>query len=228
METAITTQETIEVKPVTIDLVRWQGYSIEAERIADAVIISDDSENEMALSAVKKIKTFYREVEEARKESVSPFNDYVKRINDMFRPIADSLAKAEFIIKQKMLAFNNEKERIRREEQERLRKQHEEEVRRAQQEAKAKNIEPVIPLPPPILMEENSVKTDGASASFVSVWKAQVTDLKTLLAGVVAGTVPIDAVIPNESFLNKQAKAYKKDGVYAGVKFYEEKQPRIR
>jgi len=48
-------------------------------------------------------------------------------------------------------------------------------------------------------------------------WKAVVTDLRALIAGIVAGSVPIQAVKVDMAFLDNQAKALKGDLPYPGV-----------
>lgn len=228
VQEVVETVRKVEIPPFEIDTIKWKGFSIEAKRIADEIIITDDEENGMALNTVKKIKEFGEKVEDGRKQYVNPLNEWVKFINGIFNPITTDIDSAEKVIKRKMLDFEQEKERVRREEEARLRKEHEEQVKKAQEEAKKNKTEPVIIAPPPKLMEEKSVKTEMAGASFISVWKAEVTDLKGLVKAILDGKAPIEAIQPDMSFLNKQAKSYKKDGVIAGVKFFEEKTVSVR
>jgi uncharacterized membrane protein YqiK len=48
-------------------------------------------------------------------------------------------------------------------------------------------------------------------------WNATVRDFKTLVDAVAKGSVPIEALLPNETFLNNQAKALKDNLQYPGV-----------
>jgi hypothetical protein len=84
-----------EVKiPVAIELAKWHGRSIEMERMAAEITVTDDEEDELATAYLSKVKGFAREVNDAKNLHLAPFEKYINRIKDMFLPISGSAVKA--------------------------------------------------------------------------------------------------------------------------------------
>jgi len=237
METNIIQSEEIKVDPLRVDLVKWNAYSIEAEQTADFITITDDEENGMAINTLSKIKQFGKEVESARTETVKPLNDLVKRVNNMYKPITESLSKSETVIKGKMLVFSNEKERIRREEEAKRQREFEEAKkkaeaerieaqRKADAEAKKNKTAPVIVEqkfvePPAPLMQEKSVRSSEGMATVQKSWKGEVSNPMDILKGIIAGNISITVIEFKPSELNNFAKAKKVEGVFDGIKVFE-------
>ena len=76
---------------------------------------------------------------------------------------------------------------------------------------------------------EAAAKTTGTS--FTVVYLASVdtpTDLRDLLAAIVAGKVPVAAVQPNEKWLNDYAKATQGAVAMPGVRFYTKDQVSVK
>jgi hypothetical protein len=61
-----------------------------------------------------------------------------------------------------------------------------------------------------------------AGISTRTTYRAEVTDVDALIAAVAAGKVPKQALIPNEKFLNEQARSYKSALNWPGVKVVED------
>jgi hypothetical protein len=218
----------IKLQPIEVRTGELAKFVEEAQFVSETLVIVDDESNNKALAAVKNIKGYLTQAESIRKGYVAPLNDVVTHINGIFKQFTVEFDKAEDVIKKKMNAYRIEKERVRLEEEKRLKIEHEKAVAKAEKAAEKKGVEFVPPPPPPVLMKETTVRAGDATASFVSKWSAEVTDLKALLQGVIDGKVPMDAIEPNMKFLNAQAKAYKKPDVFAGVKFNEEKTVSVR
>ena len=53
-------------------------------------------------------------------------------------------------------------------------------------------------------------------------YRAELTDKLALVKAVVAGLVPLNAVDPNMTFLNNQARVLKEDLIYPGVRVVQE------
>ena len=119
-------------------------------------------------------------------------------------------------------------ERRKREEEERLariaaEKQAEEEaIQRAidlaaagEDEAADAVLEETI-IAAPVIIPASAPKPTGSVAR--KNYTAEVTDLKALVAAVAAGTVPLMAIVANDSFLSSQAKTFKEQFSYPGVK----------
>ena len=127
-----------------------------------------------------------------------------------------------------------EAEAARRAEEEALRKA--EEARRAGDEAAAKAAmaeaarkaamaekreekADVVALAPVVV----EAAPEAQGISYRTTYSAEVTDLKALLAGVLEGRVPAEAVMPNEKFLGASARALKSAMNWPGVRVVAKK-----
>lgn len=68
----------------------------------------------------------------------------------------------------------------------------------------------------PVVIQAAAPKPTGSVAR--KTYSAEVVDLKALVAAVAAGTVPLMAILPNESFIGNQARAMKEAFSMPGVK----------
>lgn len=171
----------IKPEDLKIDLTRWHGLSIQAEKTAQSIEITCDDEDQMAADALSEIKSFQKQVEQARKEEVTPFNDLVSRVNAMFRPISDSISNAETIIKGKVKAYRMEKERIRQENERKQREEFEKKIAEEKRKAEAENREQRILAPPPTTLPV-AATTHGSIGKTTGkkFWNYEVTDIEAL------------------------------------------------
>lgn len=96
------------------------------------------------------------------------------------------------------------------------------EARRMAREAdEAEGQAMVAPAPVPVAPVEAPTAIKGVS--YAENWKAEVTNLKALLKGILEGIVPITAVQPDQSVLDKAAKAMKEHMTWPGVRAYMER-----
>lgn len=65
------------------------------------------------------------------------------------------------------------------------------------------------------------VVAPGELTSSVPKWEAEVVSIKELCAAIAAGTVPEEAVTPNQTFLNRAAGTFKDQGRWPGVRFVQ-------
>lgn len=86
----------------------------------ESLDIDSDSMLAIAGDELTTLKTHYKKLEEARKFHVGPLNEEVKYINNWFRDALACMDQAEGSLKRKMLTYQNEQERKRREEQARI------------------------------------------------------------------------------------------------------------
>jgi aspartate carbamoyltransferase catalytic subunit len=172
----------IEVGTEKIDLVRWNGFSIEAERIAEGIVITDDVEEGMAVDSLSRIKTFQKQTEDARKLHVEPFNILVKRVNNAFKPIAESLERAEAGIKEKIKFYRVQKERVRQEEESRRRVEYEKQLAVERAKAKAGESAKIVAPPPTIMPAATTTHGDVGAATSKKFWNFEVVDMAALAA----------------------------------------------
>lgn len=141
------------------------------------------------------------------------------------------LVEAETYLKRGMAVYQEQEEKRRREEERRLqeeaRKKAEEDrlalAIEAEQAGDKLSAEELIaaPVEAPVVVVKSETKAAGVS--FRDNWKARVNDLRALARGVADGTVPAMAILPNQSFLDNQARASKGEIKYPGVQSYAEK-----
>jgi hypothetical protein len=170
----------IEVGTEKIDLVRWNGFSIEAERIAEGIVITDDVEEGMAVDSLSRIKTFQKQTEDARKLHVEPFNILVKRVNNAFKPIAESLERAEAGIKEKIKFYRVQKERVRQEEESRRRVEYEKQLAVERAKAKAGESAKIVAPPPTIMPAATTTHGDVGAATSKTFWNYEIASLPDL------------------------------------------------
>lgn len=82
---------------------------------ARAIITAEDYE--VAAAELQAIKGKSREIDEQRKQLVKPIDLARRAVQDFFTPPLDWLSKAEAVLKSKLVAYQNEQDRLRREDQ---------------------------------------------------------------------------------------------------------------
>lgn len=203
META----QAIELPTIpspTIDIVRYNGYSIEAKKTAEMISVVDDVEATLAVDARSKIKTYIKEAEADRKSKKEPFLDMGRRIDNAYNTFIDTFKAADKIIADKLIFFQQEKERLAKEEQARQLAEYQKKIAEEQARAKAEyeaklkaereraklehrkaeviqKEEPKIIAPPPmILAPETTIRGSQGASTFKKYWNYKVTDIHAL------------------------------------------------
>lgn len=194
-------------------------------KVAERMEIASPADYRWAADELRQVKTKMKELDSDRRKITSKLDAAKKSIMDLFREPLQFLADAETVIKRKMLAWQQEEERKRREaealarenqrkEQERLQAQ----AKKAEQRGKVEQAEalrqqadatPAIAPPAPQKVAGLSTRED---------WEAEVVDKMALVKAVAAGKVPIEALDVNMPLLNKMARALKQSLAWDGVK----------
>lgn len=196
------------------------------------VVITNHDEYERANHIGQGIKRLIKEVKETFALPKKLSDEAHKAICGAEKKHLNPLLEDEAKLKRLVTNYQEEQERKRRAEQRRL----EEDARKKAEEeraAEAKAAEDFFgkeaaenvmqaPIVVPTVQAPRAVpKVEGVSSR--ENWKAEVFDLKMLVAAVAAGTVPIAAIQANETFLNGQARALKAEFSYPGVRAKSEK-----
>lgn len=186
----------------------------------------------------QKAGDFLRVVKSMASEITTFFEPLKKKAHEAHKALTaaekDKLAplvEAETYLKRGMAAYQEAEEKRRREEERRLqeeaRKKAEEErlqlAIEAEQAGDKVSAEELIaaPVEAPVVIVQSETKAAGIS--FRDNWKSRVVDVRALARGVADGTVPAMAILPNQSFLDNQARASKGEIKYPGVQTYSEK-----
>lgn len=201
---------------------------------AKALVIKTATDYLHAGELLKGIKALRRKIEDHYDAIKRPLNDLRKQVLSMEADDLDDVVKAERLVGGAIALYDHE-ERERRE-AERIRLQAEADLRAKEQakalsksllkqaeqytgeiakvlkaEAKAVLANPVseeVTLPDAPKVPGLSVRTQTS---------AEVQDLRALVAAVAKGTVPLEAVMPNQPFLNGLARSLGDDLKFPGV-----------
>lgn len=218
----------IEVKPIDTKSAR------ESTEIAEGLMnetslfkIKTQIDYELAADMLKRIKSKYNEVDNIRKNITKPLDMAKKAVMELFNKPLTLLSNAESKLKENMIAFHNEQERIRKAEEEKLRKKAEEEELKKKEalEVRAQKAEEKgdtekanelrekkedIFVPTPILSEPEQPK----GISYKTLWSAEIVD---------QSQIPREYLIPNMQLLDKLASVYKDTKEIPGIKFVSKK-----
>lgn len=189
---------------------------------------------EMALAAgedLHKVKALAKDLEERRKAITGPINKALREVNALFRPAKNWLGSAESIIKNQLLEFSNEQDRIAREAQAKIdaaaRKEREKLERKARiaetlrLSAKAEELKEEAATKIAPVVESAAPKIEGVSRR--ETWKAEVTDRGELLEHIVKFRPDLMTLVTiDQAGLNTLARLHKEDLGLPGVEVVKE------
>lgn len=215
--------ETIDIKPIDVSSVKQaENETSLIIKEAQSLVISNNSDYELAGNLRMRIKGKIKDLDEKRKSITQPLDMVKKNIMALFNPIIDRLNEGVMTIDKGALAYEEEQERMAREAQAKA----EEEARKAREKAEAKarefeakgktekaaewqeKAEAVVA--PVIIAEIPKVAGQGTR----EIWRAEVIDFKKL---------PDAWKLPNQSALDKHAQNTKGKVSISGVIFKMEK-----
>ena len=201
----------VRVKPEQDVLVRaFYDQALGLKEYAEQRVITTVADLKPAtddLSIIAKVK---KGLNEKRAEYLKPLEEHKQAIRDAFDTLLEPILQADKITCDKILAFQQEQKRIRREQ---------EEINRMRMEAAQKELalkgeqtEPVelveVVLPPP-----KKVSTDMGTTGMVDHWKYEVFDFALL---------PNEYKLLDTAMLNAIAKKHHDTKQIPGVRFYNE------
>ncbi len=180
---------------------------------------------------LQAIKILAKEVNGKRLAITKPLNDALKEVNALFKPAKEWLSQAETILKGKILAFQNEQERLARELQAKAdadaRKEREKLERRAAKaeakgkEDKAEELRDQAETQIAPKVTSAAPKLSGISRR--ETWKAEVTDKEAFLRFVVNQRPDLLPIVKiDSSALNGMARSLKGELDLPGVKVSKE------
>jgi len=107
--------------------------------LAFGATVAGQPEADAAATHLQAVKSYFKRIEDLRKELVKPLNDTVKKINELFKPATDLATKTEKVWKDKLVEFHTQQESKRRIQEARDREAADKE--RAKLEARAERLE---------------------------------------------------------------------------------------
>lgn len=236
----MTTQTANSVSYDLATAARLEAHADGAIASLSEFIIDSPTMFEIAGEELRNVKAQQKEVEAARVSITKPLNDALRNTNAVFGKAAAKWDQAETVIKRAMLKYQDEQDALAREAQaaadkaaqvQRLTLMAEAAVafKEAEAAAAAGNMDAhaaaletanaantmseVITFTPAVVA---APKLSGISTR--KTYGALVTNFKVLVAAVAEGKAPLECLIPDQTFLAAQARAYKKEGaLFPGV-----------
>ena len=189
---------------------------------------------DMALKAgvgLKEIKALAKELNRKRIEITGPFNQGLKKVNDLFRPAKDWLTQAEELMKSKLLYYQQEQDRIAREAQAKADEEARKErvklekaadlAAQAGMDDRAEELEEQAQVHEAPVIQSAAPKLEGIHTRVT--WKAEVTNKMEFVKYVIEKRPDLLWLIEiNQSKLNAQAIALKESLDLPGIKAVKE------
>ena len=222
-------EKQIVVAPISTEVaVRAQQEAPAMLKQAEAIVIMTQEHYEGANNVLKVVKDKYRELDAKRKEITKPLDQAKKAVMDLFREPLEILNKAESILKQAMISYADEQDRLRREEQRKLelkakaeedrkRKDLEDRAKKWADKGKAEKADELLDQAEDVHVDAQvvaPVTEQPKGVSFRESWSAKVVDEEK---------VPREYLSVNIQALNKVAQATKGAIKIPGVEFKMEK-----
>lgn len=176
--------ENLEKNLIEID----KGKLAILDRIA-SLEIRNTPEMEQAVALTKRIKEEKAKIDEIKDLLVKPLKVQAKAIEAKLKPRIDELDNAESMLKQKMVNYTLEQDKVRLQKEEILRKEQE---KKYLKELKKSEKEGIIPPPPPEPVTIEKQKIEGFSMRMSWDYRIINVDL-----------IPRDFMIPDDKKIRK-------------------------
>lgn len=190
-------------------VVAFYNEAVKLKEYAEARVITTISDLKPANDDLNIIRRLKKAMEARRKEYLAPFQDHVKEVNEAYKNLMQPVDIADKITTDKMLTFNREQDRIRREQEEinRLREQAAQKQKELTGEiAEVEVVEVVTEAP-------KHISTEMGSTGVREIWKWELTDFSL---------VPDDYKMINAGVLTPVVKASKGKIKIAGIRIYND------
>lgn len=219
------------VEPEAEKTTALERRALAVAKTAKAFVIVTPDDFRCAGDFLRDVKTALAEIDELCDPPVEAAHKAHKAALAVKRRLTAPFLEAESVLKPLMAKYQEQEEKRRKEEERRLqeeanRKAEEERLLLAidaEQAGDKESAEELLaaPVEAPVVVVKSETKVAGVS--FRDNWKSRVVDLRALARGVAEGTVPATAILPNQAFLDNQARASKGEIKYPGVQTYSEK-----
>lgn len=219
----------ITIKPIrTEEATKATEQAVVVLDNAHQITITNQQGYDAGAEFVVEVKKRYKALDAKEKEMTGPLNKAKGVILDLFRKPKSMYKEAEMFVKDRLIVYEDEQERIRKEQEEQLRRQAEvEEARQKKvleedankfaeewEDEKAEELRKQakeIHIEAPVLAPRTEIPK---GVSYRKNWKFRIVDINKL---------PRKYMIPNEKLLGDFARATKGTIQIEGIEFYYEK-----
>lgn len=222
---------TLLVSSDTLAPICDEGITLAAE-IKELAVLDQDSFS-LAGAYLLAVKEYRKKVAEIMDPVIKAAHQLHKTAMDQKKRLEEPALKAEGVLKGRMATYEAECRRRSLEaedaaRQEQARRSEEAQLQAAlQAEANGDGLgaQAILEAPPPILFTPPpQVETPRAEGiSFRDRYFVEVEDLRALAGAVAAGTVPVEAVLPNLVWLNGMARQLREQCRIPGVRIKRER-----
>ena len=202
----------ILVKPETnAEIMAFYQQALSLRKFAEARIITCNDDLKPANDDLVIIRTVKKSMEARRKEYLSPFQNHIKEVNEAYKTLMEPIEQADKITTDKMLAFDAEQKRKRKEAE----AIEAEKLALARREAELKGGEITVDLTPVEKPEPvpDRIRTDMGSSGQRDIWKWELQDINL---------VPREYLMINAGMLTPIVKASKGKINIPGIRIYNE------
>ena len=195
------------------EVVAFYNEALKLQEYAQERVITEVAHLTPATEDLSIIARLKKALEEKRKEYVKPLQDHVKAINDAFKALMEPIEVADQVTRKKILAFQEEQERIRAEQ---------EEINRLKIEAAKREMELKGELTEEVGLVEvieaptDRLETDLGDLGMATIWKFEVIDFALL---------PDRFKMENATLIGKVVRAGERE--IPGVRIWSEKNLRV-
>jgi hypothetical protein len=186
---------------------------------------------EAAAEDLRKIKALSKELEENRKAITKPLDDEKAGIMDFYRPAQTFLGDAEVLLKRKLMNYQADQERIRREAQAKAeaeaRKERERLEKQAQKAEASGKAEQAEALRENATLVSTNVVQEAPKLTGIAtrtIWRGRVIDKHALVSAALSRPDIMALIVIDESALNKLATALKDNLNIPGAEAYSDTQ----
>jgi hypothetical protein len=175
-----------------IEMVKEEGLALIGE--AEAMAVTDQPSFDAAGAFLRKLKGHIKRVEEFFLPMKRSADAAKKAILDQEKATLEGPKAAAATLDRALAQFESSRRR-------------EAAIAQARAAEEARAVQAARPVgAPPVLIPAAPVAIPSTpGVSFRTYYRAEVRSLAELIAAVVEGTAPMEAVMPDQSFLNKQA-----------------------
>jgi hypothetical protein len=196
--------------------------------------ITDQPAYEGALSITKQIKLKITEIDLERQKITAPLNDALTAANDFFQPMIKKLQSFEAGLKRTMIAYLQERERVRldlerkaREDAEKLKASLEKKADKQEEQGKPESAELTRSMAETVTAAAPPPVNKGTGAYTVETWSANVKDKDAFVKWCIEAN-RLEYLEVNMSMLNSEAKQTKGQRTWPGVETEKKVDMRIR
>ncbi len=194
--------------------------------LAEKQIIKDNNDAKTAVELKGTIDSILKEIDTNYKQYVNPIEAYKKQFIAFFKDLATDWENAKKVISQKLITYQAEEERKRRELQDKLDREArekeakekarlEERAKKAEESGKTdkaeelrQKAEEVFVVPVSVMPADNMIKSkNGAKTVFKSDIEITITDEKEVLRHILAGELPISTIEIKTNEIKKYVKS---------------------